>query len=415
MAKTHKILMLVENHPVPPDNRVWAEAIALRDAGFLVSIIGPKGSIRNRESYICIDGIHIYRYHLPETTDKWTSYITEYFISMVMIFYLCFVVLFRHGFDVIHVANPPDTFFLIGLFFRLFGKKYIYDQHDLSPEMFNLKFNDRMKAVRALLLFCEWCSYRTADIVIAPNASVKRLAIERGRYTADRIFIVHNTPDLKRIKRVAFEPALKGGRRYLLGFVGAMEAQDGVEYALYALHELIHKRGRKDVSAVLMGHGDYAPVLHALSHQLELDEYITFTGWTKVEDVVRYLSAMDIGLSPDPKNGISEYCTLTKVLEYMAMEKPFVSFDLAETHLMAQESGLYATPNVVEEYVDKLEILLDDEDLRRELGRVGRGLIEREYNWDYTREYLLEAYGMLFPSIRKVVEQEKSFSTVSSQ
>lgn len=414
MEKTYSVLMLIENSSVPRHNHVWAKAIALRDAGFLVSIIGPKGIAQDRESYIYIDGIHIYRFGLPETTDRWTSYITEYILSMIMTFFLCFIVLFRHGFDVIHVANPPDTFFAIGLLFRLFGKKFVYDQHDLSPEMFQIKFHGRKKLVRSLLCFLEWCSYRTADIVIVPNASVKQFAIERGRYPANRIFVVYNTPDLDRIRRVAFEPALKGGRRYLLAFVGAMEAQDGVEYALYALHELIHKRGRKDVSAVFMGHGDYAPTLHELSHTLQLDEYVTFTGWTKGEDIVRYLTAMDIGLSPDPKNGISEYCTMTKVLEYMAMEKPFVSFDLAETHLSAQEAGLYAIPNLVEDFTDKIEILLDDEELRRKLGAIGRDIVEKELNWNHIKANLLQAYQVLFSSRHDEAEQSRSRGILSS-
>ena len=167
------------------------------------------------------------------------------------------------------------------------------------------------------------------------------------------------------------------------------------------MHELVHKRGRRDVSAIFMGHGDHAPVLHALSHELQLDEYVTFTGWAKSEDVLRYFTAMDIGLSPDPVNGLSEYCTMIKVLEYMAVGKPFVSFDLTATRLIAQDSGLYATPNRVEDFADKLEILLDDENLRLRLGEIGRHLIETEYNWARSKEYLLQAYEMLFPSIKQ--------------
>jgi len=180
MATTYKVLMLIENASVPFDNRVWAEATTLRDHGFQVSMIGPKGSARDRESHICIDGIHIYRYRLPTNTNRHTAYILEYSISMLMTFLLSFKVLFRHGFDVIHTANPPDIFFIIGLFYRLFGKKFVFDQHDLSPEMFQVKFKGKMKPVHRLLLFLEWCSYRTAQVVITTNISQKRFAIERG-------------------------------------------------------------------------------------------------------------------------------------------------------------------------------------------------------------------------------------------
>ncbi len=255
MAIAGKILMLVENDPVPHDNRVWAEATTLRDHGFQVSVIGPKGATRDSESYICVDGIHIYRYHQPVTNSKFTTYILEYTISMLMTFLLSFKVLFRHGFDVIHAANPPDMFFLIGLFYRPFGKRFVYDQHDLSPEVFQVKFKGRMRPLHKLLLFLEWCSYRTAEVVITPNLALKRFAMQRGHCHADRIFVVYNGPDLKRIKAVDPEPELKMGRQFLLAYVGTMEVQDGVEYTLLALHELVHKRGPRDVVLVLMGDG----------------------------------------------------------------------------------------------------------------------------------------------------------------
>src|SRR6266436_3214005 len=247
MATTRKILMLVENLPVPADSRVWAEATTLRDQGFQVCIICPKGSSQYRESYICIDNIHIYRYQLPTAMNKFASYIGEYGIALSMTFCLSFKVLFRHGFDVIHTANPPDLFFIIGLFYRLLGKKFIFDQHDLAPEMFQVKFNGRMKPVHKLLLFLERCSYRTASAVITTNLSQKRFAIERGHCHLDKVFVVRNGPELDRIKLVTPEPELKRGRRYLLTYVGEMGIQDGIDNALYALHHLVHKRGRQDV------------------------------------------------------------------------------------------------------------------------------------------------------------------------
>src|SRR6266705_796581 len=198
MRKASKVLMLVENLPVPAYPRVWAEATTLRDAGFQVSVICPKGPIKHQEAYTCIDGISIYRYQLPASSNKYTSYFAEFGTALLKTFWLSWKVLFRHGFDVIHAANPPDLFFLIGLFYRLFGKKFVFDQHDLSPEMFQVKFNGRMRSLHKLLLFLEWCSYRTAHLVITPNLAVRRFAIERGRFDANKVFVVRNVPELER-------------------------------------------------------------------------------------------------------------------------------------------------------------------------------------------------------------------------
>ncbi|MFL5706842.1 MAG: glycosyltransferase family 4 protein [Ktedonobacteraceae bacterium] len=397
MAKTYKVLMLIENCSIPFDNRVWAEATTLRDYGFQVSIISPKGSRMDRESYICIKDIHIYRYELPTIANKYAAHILEYTVALFMTFLLSFKVLFRHGFDVIHTANPPDIFFLVGLFHRVFGKKFIFDQHDLSPEVFQVKFNGSMKFLHRLLLFIERCSYRTSGVVITTNASQKRFAIERGHCQPDMVFIVRNGPELDRIKLVQPEPELKRGRRYLLAYVGSMEVQYGVEYALYALHDLVYKRGRQDVSLVLMGDGGQAPALRSLSHELQLDEYVHFTGWLLAEDVVRYLTVADIGLTTCPKNAHNEYATSIKTMEYMAMGKPGVAFDLAETRISAQDAALYATPNVPTDFANKIEMLLDDEELRLSMGALGRKRIEEILNWEHDKLNLLLAYKKLFP------------------
>jgi glycosyltransferase involved in cell wall biosynthesis len=399
MAQKRKILMLVENLPVPSDNRVWSEATTLRDHGFQVSIISPKGSTRDQESHVCIDGIHIYRYQLLPADSKSTAYLLEYTISMLMTFLLSLKVLFRHGFDVIHAANPPDTFFLIGLFYRPFGKKFVYDQHDLSPEMFRVKFKGRMRPLHKLMLFLEWCSYRTADVVVTPNLAVKRFALQRGHCRPERVFVVYNGPNLTRIKEVPAEPELKRGRRYLLAYVGTMEVQDGVEYTLLALHELVQRYGRRDVSLVLMGDGGNAPTLHALANELQLEAYVQFTGWMKSADIVRYLSVADVGLTPKPKNGLSEYCTMVKTLEYMALGKPVIGFDLDEMRLSAQDAMLYAEPNHAADFANKIETLLNDEELRRTIGANGRRRILEELNWDRTKVNLMLAYKVLFPRL----------------
>ncbi len=399
MAKAVKVLMLVENNPAPDDYRVWAEATTLRKQGFQVSIICPKGETEYQESHVCIDDIHVYRYRLLTGSGK-ISYIVEYSIALLLTFWLSLKVFFRHGFDVIHSANPPDIFFLIGCFYKLLGKKYIFDQHDPAPEMFHVIYGNGKNLLYRFLLFFEYCSYRSADLVITSNVSQKEFAMKRGHCRPEKVIVVRNGPALQKLQRARttqIEPALKGGREYLLAYVGVINIQDGVENALYALDELVHRRGRQDVSLVLMGGGDYLPVLYKLAHELQLEEYINFTGWTAYEDVLRYLAVADVGIIPDPRNGLSEYCTMLKTMEYMGMGKAIVAFDLAETRYSAGEAALYAMPNRTEDLASKIEVLLDDEKLRLTLGAIGRKRVEQELCWDLTQQNLLLAYQRLFP------------------
>jgi glycosyltransferase involved in cell wall biosynthesis len=414
MTRPLKVLLLIENACWPGDQRVKNESDALRERGFEVSIICPKMSTRTRhqESYICVDGVHVYRYRLPVTSNKYLAYVLEYSLALVITFCLSLKVLFRHGFDVIQAANPPDLFFVIGLFYRLLGKKFIFDQHDLAPELFKVKFKGRMQALYKLQLFFERCSYRAAHLVITSNVSQKQKAIERGSCRANKIVVVRNGPDLERIKLVTPEPELKGGRSYLLAYVGEMAVQDGVEHCLYALHHLVHQRGRQDVSLVLMGDGQDASRLRSLAHELQLDEYTRFTGWVKSENLVRYLTVADIGLVPDPQNGLNEYCTIVKTMEYMALEKPIVAYDLAETRFSAQNAALYATPNVVEDFADKIETLLEDEALRLKMGVLGRKRVIEKLSWDQSKKNLWLAYDKLFALKHELLVQSDEYSQI---
>jgi glycosyltransferase involved in cell wall biosynthesis len=407
MNKLYKVLILEENSYVPIDARVWAEATTLCNNGFQVSIICPKGPIQHRESYVCLDDIHIYRYELPRHSGKHIDYLKEYVIALGMTFLLSFKVLFRHGFDAIHAANPRDLFFVIGLFYRLFGKKFIFDQHVLAPEMFEVKFQKHKKLYYKLLIFFEWCSYKTANLVITIKISQKSIALQRGHCRTDRVIVVRNGPDLKRLQLVQPESALKRGKRYLLAYLGLIGSQDGVQYSLHAPHELIHKRGRKDISLVVMGDGDYASVIHRLAHELELDEYVYFTGWIERKDIQRYLTIADVGICPEPKNSMNEYSTMVKTMEYMTMGKPIVAFDLAETRFSAQDAGLYATPNSVEDLADKIETLLGDEKRCQMMGTFGRKRIEEELSWDHSKAHLLQAYRTLLSTTKEIVSWSK--------
>lgn len=397
MSNVRKVLMLVENCPPMADNRVWSEATALRDYGFQVTIIGPRGlSQQDRERHTYIDGIHVYRYPESAMGDKTSTYVWEYCMATLMMAVLSLKVLYRHGFAVIHAANPPDTLFILGLLYRLLGKKLIFDQHDLMPELFVAKYGAHRKALHKLLLYLERCSYRAAHAVITTNESLRRFAIGRGGCPDEKVFVVRNGPDLDQFKLVETEPKLKGGRPYLLLYIGVMEVQDGVEYVLYALQRLINRHGRRDVSLVMIGDGSQLAALQALAHELEIAAYVTFTGWLQTDDLMHYLAVADIGVTPDPANGLNEYCTLVKTMEYMAMGKPVVAFDLAETRLSAQGAALYATPNDVDDFANKINILLDDEELRLKMGALGRARVEEALHWDRQKCNLLRAYERAF-------------------
>jgi glycosyltransferase involved in cell wall biosynthesis len=405
MTQPYKVLMLVENLSVPADPRVWREALALHHAGFQVSVICPQGQTRDKERYLYLTGIHIYRYHIPAATTA-SGYAREYAVAILKTFWLSLIIWRRHGIDVIHAANPPDTFFILGLFYRILGKKYIFDQHDLAPELFHVKFGRRMKPLYKLLRFFEWCSYNTAHLIVTTNASQQKHAIEHGRCPIEKVVIVRNGPELIRFTRDTPVPALKQGRRHLLAYVGVMSIQDGVEYVIHALDELVHKRGHRDVSLVLMGEGDQLPSLKSLIHELNLDEYVNFTGWVERCEMLRYLTVADIGLSPDPSNELNDRSTMIKTMEYMAMSKPVVAFDLPETRFSAQEAALYATPNSVEDFTDKIEQLLTDEVLRLKMGIYGYRRIKEELSWEHTQKKLLFAYDLLYPGNSNRVKSE---------
>ena len=400
MKKKPKVLMLVENVSVPGDPRVWAEAMTLRDAGVLVSIICPNGRTQ-QEAYSCLEGIHIYRYKQPVQGTGIKGYYAEYSRAFLMTLLLSFKVLFQRGFDVLHAANPPDFFFVIGLFYRLLGKKFVFDQHDPAPELFLAKFkgrSGRFMFLQKLLFFCEYCSYRTAHLVIASNLSQKRFALERGHAPGYKVFVVRNGPDLQRMRLVEPDLTLKMGKRYLLAYEGVMGKQDGVEYALYALSHLVYELGREDITLILVGDGDQQRALRDLAGDLRLDDYVNFVGWVAPEDVSYYLSAADLGIVPDPQNGMNEFCTIIKTMEFMALGKPIVAFDLAETRISAQEAALYAVPNRVEDFAEKITILLDDEETRHRMGSIGRKRIEEELSWEYSKRRHLAAYRKLFKS-----------------
>lgn len=394
-----KVLMVVENRSVPTDARVWAEARALHRWGFQVCVISPQDATCGNATYACQHGIHLYYYRRPGYARSFLAYLFEYSLSMLQICWLSLRVLRRHGFDVIHAANPPDTLFFLHWLYFLLGKRFIFDQHDLSPEVFQVKFGKRYRFLLPLLRWLERRSYRVATYILTTNESLRKIAITRGQCDPARVFVVRNASQLERLKRGPANEELKRGRSHLLVYLGAMEIQDGIDYALRALHKLVYADGRQDVTLALLGDGGYQPELKGLVRELHLEKFVFFTGWAEQEEIVSYLSTADIGLCPEPLNGLNEYCTMLKTIDYMAMGLPIVAFDLAETHYTCQEAALYATPNAVSEFAQHIVRLLDEPALRSTMSKRARALIKERWNWDYAQQHLRRAYALLYPEL----------------
>lgn len=387
------VLMIVENLPVPRDRRVWQEAQALKAAGWEVSVICPATAAFPR-GHAVLDGIHIWRHPLPTEGEGPLGYAVEYLAALFWEFVLAWRVLLTRGFDVIHACNPPETIFLVGGFFKLLGKRFVFDHHDLSPELYVAKFGRKDPFYR-LLLGLERLTFATADVSIATNESFRQVALERGRMAPDRIFVVRSGPDVRRLKITPPDEALKFGHRFLVAYVGVMNAQDGVEYVLEAMRHIIVDHGRDDVGCVLMGDGPRLQLLRCMASELGIARHVRFTGWADDDVLMPNLNAADVCVSPDPVNPFNHRCTMNKILEYMALAKPVVLFDLVEGRRSAGEAALYAKDNDAADMALHILRLIDDEGLRRSMGAAGRARMERELSWEFQVPQLLAAYAKL--------------------
>ncbi len=396
-APRTNVLIIVEDLPVPFDRRVWQEACALGEAGYGVSVIGPK-----RDAFTAaretLEGIDIYRHSLREGSGPLT-YVLEYLQALAAQFILALRTYRRTRFRVIHACNPPDTIFLVGAFFKLFGVRFIFDHHDLNPELFEVKFGRRGWLYRLVCLAEKW-TYRTADVSIATNDSYRQVAIERGRMPPERAFVVRSAPDLRKIVVAAPRDALKQGRSHLVLYLGTMGPQEGVDIFLEAAAAIA--QARNDSAFVIIGEGSEVPRLKRMTSALGLESCVRFTGRISDADLADYLSTADICVAPDPKNPMNDKSTMNKVLQYMAYGRPVVLFDLTEGRRAAGDAALYARPNEPADFAAKILQLLDSEPLRRDLGRRGRRRIEESLNWDREKGSLLEAYqSALAPARRR--------------
>lgn len=389
-AAPRRALILVEDLPVPFDRRVWNEATTLRGAGWRVTVVCPRGD-GARRWHERIDGIEIFRYPLPTTAAGMAAHLAEYAVAMPASLILALLAWRGRRFDVVHACNPPDFFFPIGRLFRALGSAFVYDQHDLAPEVYVAQGGRKGGLVHRFLRWSERATYRSADAVIATNQTYRRFAIERGGVPAEHTHIVRSAPDPKRLFPVDPDPSIRDGRRFVVSYLGTMGPQDGVDLFVEAART-VSAAMPGQVRFVAMGGGNQLEALRALARERGLAEELEFTGRIPDEQVRRTLASTDVAVSPDPANDFNEYCTMNKTLEYMAMGVPVAAFDLEETRFSAGEAAVYARPNDPAELGRVVIDLLGDEPKRAEMGRIGRERISGPLSWEVSARALLGAY-----------------------
>lgn len=393
--KQRRILIIVQNLPVPFDRRVWQEATELTKAGYQVSVICPKGR-EHTAPFEIVDGIHIFRHPLPIEAKGALGYLLEYASSLFWEFWLTSRIFFSRGFDVIHACNPPDNIFLIGAFFKyLFGKKFVFDHHDINPELYEAKFGKRDFFYK-IMLWWERCSFALADISIATNGSYRQIAIERGKMDPKKVYIVRSGPSLERMKIVPAVPSLKKGGTFLVGYVGVMGQQEGIHYLIAAARHLVYMVGRTDIHFILVGGGPMLEELQQMAADQGVGDYMTFTGRVPDEMLLQALNTADVCVNPDEVNAMNDKSTMNKIMEYMALGKAIVQFDVTEGKVSAGEASLYAEPNNATDMAEKILYLLDHPEQRAEMGRIARVRVEEELSWQHEAPKLLAAYEALF-------------------
>jgi glycosyltransferase involved in cell wall biosynthesis len=390
-------LIIVENLTVPLDRRVWQEATALREAGYTVSVICPVGG-QYTDRYELLDGIHVFRHPLPLEADGALGYLVEYSSALFWEFLLSIKAYRKVGFDVVQACNPPDLIFLVASFWKyLFGKPFIFDHHDINPELYEAKFGKRGFFHHLLCLF-ERLTFKVADVSIATNETFKEIAVSRGGMDPEDVFIVRSIPDLSKFKRVEPDHALKAGRPNLLGYVGIMGAQDGVDLLIRAMAHIVNTEGRRDIHCAIVGSGTEVENLKSLSRKLGVSDYVTFTGFLSGEKLKAALSAFDVGIIPDPKNTYNDKISMNKAFEYMSLGIPFVQFDLIEGRKIAGDAALYAERNSPVDLAARALKIVDDLALREALTAEGRLRAPALLRWDVEAGRLLAAYSRALAS-----------------
>lgn len=389
------VVILVENESVPRDRRVWQQSLALKNAQFNVTVICPTGDTGDREREAIIHGIRVLRFPLRRSNGVHMDYVREYAIAFLRIVHLAFKVHRTDRIDVLQACNPPDILFVVALMFRPWGTRFIFDQHDLVPELYASRFGAKGRRLEQLARCAERLSFATANAVISTNDTYRKIAIERGKVSPHRVAVVRNAPDLRHFTPCELDPSLRRGKAFLLAYLGVMGPQDGVEYALRAVSVLKNELGRDDIHCILMGEGDAFDDLVALASALGLTGVVEFTGWVQDDFIRRCLSSADVCLSPDPPSPLNNVSTMTKIAEYMAMSKPIVSFDLAETRVSAGEAAIYVQGSDERAFARAIDALLSDPERRRQMGELGRKRVEENLSWEMSSQTLIDLYRTL--------------------
>jgi glycosyltransferase involved in cell wall biosynthesis len=387
-----RVAIIVQNLPVPFDRRVWLEATSLQRHGYTVSVICPKGGPFQAD-YEVLEGVYIHRYGVPVDARGALGFILE--------FAWCFLrtagktvrlSFFGPGFDIIHACNPPDSYWLLALLWRPFGKRFIFDHHDLSPEMYAAKFGRHEGILHRGLLWLEKRAFRSAHAVITTNDSHRRIAMTRGGVSPETVYVVRSGPDLGRFQVSPADAGWKKGARHLLVYLGEMCVQDGVENLVRALRLLRDEFRGDDVHCVFVGGGPHQQQVRQYSEQLGLRDMCTFTGRVDDSTLCRILSSADIAIAPEPKNDWSDRSTMNKIVEYMFFGLPIVCFDLKEHRVSAAEAAVYAIPNDERDLARQVHRLLDDVARREQMGAEGRQRVRTLLAWEHSVPHLLAAY-----------------------
>jgi glycosyltransferase involved in cell wall biosynthesis len=389
-----RILIIVQNLPVPFDRRVWLECQALVSAGHQVAVVCPKGD--GDPAYHVVDTVQLYKYRPYAPGGSKLGFVAEYGYSFLATAWLTFKARRSGRFTVMQACNPPDIFWPIALALRVRDRtRFVFDHHDLCPELYESRFPDGPRLPYRVLRALERRTHRTANHVISTNDSYRDIAVRRsGKADAD-VTVVRTGPDPGRLRRGPEHPELRRGRRFLAAYIGVMGPQDGVDIVIRAAEIVIHKLGRHDIAFTLIGKGDCFDDLVALRDELGLADHVEFTGRAPDELVARILSTADVGLSPDPKNPLNDVSTMNKTMEYMAFELPVVAFDLRETRVSAADAAVYVKPNDVADYAAAIVDLMDDELRRSRLGKFGRARVEQQLAWSHQERAYLGVYRRL--------------------
>lgn len=392
-----KILIIVENLPVPFDTRVWQEATTLAREGYTVSVICPKGKGYN-EDYEYLEGVHIYRHDLPKEGNGPIGYAREYFSALWHEYRLARKIYKERGFNVIHGCNPPDNIYMVASRFKGKGVDYVFDHHDICPELYEAKFGKTSGPLYKSQLWLERHTYDHCTFAFVTNESYKEIAIRRGGMSPDKVHVLRSGPRLERLKIQPPKPEIKRGKRFMVGYLGVIGQQEGIEYLLEAARYLRDEKGRDDIFWGIVGGGPHLEALRRKSEEMGLQDIVEFTGRVSDEKMLDYLNTADVCVNPDEYNAMNDKSTMNKVLEYMALGKPIVQFDLTEGRYSAQDASLYAERNNARDMADKIVMLLDDPERRQKMAAIGRERILNELSWEHTSRALISAYDNYFRS-----------------